>query len=186
MKKLDVSTRKIKLYFLVGMIVWVLSWSLSFAQVPFEYNIVPEIKNNSVVDKLVTTSLVFNLYEEQGDIFYNNSKVQVKDNSFMIDISKMSGQTSFTFNNGNGEERTFSYNISDNKGKLVDYVLVSGKDLNTYVTTSNGIQVIYTDKEKNAVSKLSKYLKELPESVLSNVKQIKMIPYSHVFHIDVF
>jgi hypothetical protein len=163
--------------------VCVLSCSLSFAQVPFEYNIIPEIKNNSVIDRTATKLLKFKLYEAQEDIYYNDMKVSIEDNSFIVDISKLVGNVSIQFRNSEGKIKTFNYNISDNKGRLEGYELVAGKTLNTYVTTINNITVIYTDKEVNAMSKLQKYILELPSQMLENINLIKMIPYSNTSNI---
>ncbi len=172
----------LKIILVLG-IVWALSCSLSFAQVPFEFNIVPEIKNNSVVDKTTTKELTFKLYEMQDDIYYNNQKVEVKDNSFKVDISKHTGKTTISFTNSENKVKSFTYTISNYNGKLDGYELVAWKKLNTYVTTANGITIIYTDKEKNAMSKLKNYISTLPEQMTENINLIKMIPYSNTSNI---
>ena len=172
----------LKILLVLG-IVWALSCSLSFAQVPFEYNIVPEIKNNSVIDKASTKGLTFKLYELQDGIYYNNQKVTINDNLFTVDISNLTGKVTISFRNSENKVKSFNYNISDDKGKLEDYELVAGKKLNTYVTTVNGITIIYTDKETSALAKLKNYISELPTQMLENVNLIKMIPYSNTANI---
>ena len=90
--------------------------------IPFSYNLLPEVKNYSAIDKQVTKALRFQLYENVEDIYYNNQKMDVIDDAFEIDISAFSGKTTFTFQNAQGHTAQFTYYISDDAGRLEGFV----------------------------------------------------------------
>lgn len=169
--------------FVITLSLALLCHCVAFAYTPFEYNIIPQIKNNSIIDTKVTNSLKFNIYEDQGEIFYKGNLISVNDKSFNIDISKLSGKTDIVFKDSFGNESKFTFYFSNKNGKVDNYVLVDGKDLNVFVTTYKNIQIVYTDKEKSALNKLKNYINNMPVKVISNLSQIKMIPYSNTKNI---
>jgi hypothetical protein len=157
--------------------------SFAFAHTPIEYNINPETKENSVIDTKAQKKLSFTVIDTSSPIFYNEKKVNIKNNSFSVDVSKLSGKTEVTFTDEFQNSVSFNYNFSAKGGRLLDYELVEGRDLNTYITTVKGIKIIYTDREKSALSKLKSYMNKVPKNMLINLKEIKMIPYSNTVNI---
>ncbi len=150
---------------------------------PFEYNIIPKVKNLSTIDSKVTKSLSFELFEHQDDIYWEDKKVSVVNDSFTINTSNIVGKKEIVFKNSLGEKSTFTYFFSDKKGKLNDYELVAGKSLNTFVTTYKNIKIVYTDKESKALAKLKANIDKMPQKMLANLYSIKMIPYSNTSNI---
>ena len=175
--------QKIKLVFSFVVCILIFSCSLAFASAPLEYNLVPKEKNNSIIDTKAQKKLSFSIIESTDDVLYNGKKVKIKDNTFSIDVSKLSGIQEITFTNSNSDSVSFKYNFCDKNGKLSNYELVAGKELNVYIKTIKNIKVIYTDKEKAVVSKLKTYMNKLPDKVLANLDEIKLIPYSNTQNI---
>ena len=112
---------------------------LASSSVPFEYNIIPLETNNSIIDTKNQKKLGFKLYEPIDQLFYNGELVEIEDNNFLIDVSKLSGETTVTFKDSSNQSVSFSYYFSDKKGKVNDYELVEGKNLTTYVTSFKNI-----------------------------------------------
>lgn len=169
--------------FLFVCLLTLFEMSFAFANTPLEYNILPSLKENSIVDTKAQKKLMFSVIDDQQTIFYNNKKVAIQNNSFSVDISKLTGKADVILSTSDGDSISFSYIFSNKNGLLTDYELVPGKDLKTYVTTVKGIKIIYSDKEKSTVSKLKSYLNKVPKNVISNLKEIKMIPYSNTSNI---
>lgn len=156
---------------------------LASSKIPFEYNIIPNEPNNSIIDTKAQKELTFNLYEPIEKIYYNENLIEIKKDSFSIDVSKLSGENTLTFKDANNQTVSFSYYFSNKKGKVEDYELVEGKNLTTYVTTYKNIKIIYSSKEKNVAKKLTSYIKKLPTTILKNVETIILIPYENVSNI---
>lgn len=152
-------------------------------KVPFEYNILTTIPNNSPIDTKVENKIRFSLFEEMDDIYYNGKLLSIENESFEVDITGLSGETTFIFTNSNKKVAMFKYYLSDESGFLNGYKLLDDKDLNVYITTFKGIKIIYTDKEKDSVKKLTSYIDVLPDNVLDNINIIKMIPYDNTSNI---
>ena len=158
--------------------------SLAYAlETPFEYNIIPQTKNNSVIDTNYNKFLTFNLFEYQNDIYYNGTLVDISNNSFTINVSTLLGKQDIVFKNSKNETSKFTYYFSNKHGKLLNYELVAGKNLNVFVKTYNDIQIIYTDKERNTLKTLEKYIDAMPDKMKCDLKSIKMIPYSNTSNI---
>ena len=170
-----------KLYMLIciSILFFLFSYSIVFAttSIPFAYNILPTDSNLSIIDTKAQKKLTFKLYESGDKIFYNNTELKVENNSFQIDVSKLTGKKTLTIKNDANEESSFTYYFSDKNGKVSGYELVKDKKLTTYVTTYKNVKIIYTSKEAAASKRLVSYLKKLPDNLLENVKTITMIPY---------
>ena len=151
----------------------------AFAKISIENNVNSEIKDFSAIDTKVQKKLYFSVEDDSEMIFYNQKKVNIKNNSFSINVSKLSGKQEIVLSDINGNTTSFCYYFSSKDGKLEDYELVTGKKLNVFITTFNGIKIIYTDKEKITINILKSYLKKVPKNTLINLKEIKMIPYSN-------
>ena len=130
----------------------VLASSSETKKIPFSYNVIPTIKRESAIDNNSQKELYFNLYEHTDKIYYNNSLVEIHDDTFHIDISQLSGKTKLVFKNENGDEAIFTYFFANENGLLKDYELVANTNLYVYITTSKGITIIYSDKEKSFFS----------------------------------
>ena len=157
--------------------------SFAFANTPIEYNLVPLQKSNSVIDTSVQKELLFRLNDDTSPVYFNGFKLIPVDKIVKVDISNISGYKSLSFYDDNNNSVSFNYYFSSVDGKLEDYVLVQGKELNVYVTTFKNIKIIYSDKDKNKVKNLENYILKLPENVLVNLNEIKMIPYSNTANI---
>lgn len=162
-------------------IMFVLHSSISFAgeNVPFFYNVLPVEVNNSIIDTNAQQTIKFELYESENEIYYNNSKVEIVDDSFEINVAGLSGKTTFTFYNDKNEQVTFTYFLSDEKGFVNDYDFSGMRNIKTYVKTIENIKVIYTNKDAKVMSILEKYLKNIPANVRSNVEEIVLSPYKN-------
>ncbi len=168
-----------KMIFSFLVLCLIISYSSAHAQLELKFNIIPKDKSESVIDTNSQKELVFNLFEEQGNVYYEGKKLDIKDKSFKIDCSRLQGYKTIIFTNDDNEIATFKYHFSDSNGKLDnEYVLVNGKELESYVTTYNNIKIIYSSKEIEALKSLKENISKLPEKVISNVKTIKMVPYS--------
>lgn len=167
----------------VQMLICVCLASELTERVPFEYNILPVTKENSVIDSKVTSKLGFNLFENMGTFYYLGKPVTVKDNYFEIDITDLSGECILHFYNGRGEFRNVRYYITNKDGKLFNYELIKGYFFDINVETYRGIQIIYTNREKTIIDTMKKYLSELPDNLIQNVATIKMIPLENTKNI---
>ena len=152
-------------------------------EVPFAYNILPVLKENSVIDGNVTSTLGFHLFEESSDIYYLGELIPVTDQYFEIDISELSGKTILQFSNSMGETKEFPYYISNEEGKIENYELIKGYFFDVYVETYRNMKIIYTDREKAIIPNMKEYLAILPENYIQNVDTIKLIPFENTKNI---
>ncbi len=174
-----VMNKHIIVLFILVVCLTCFTMSFAFAKTQIEYNIISSTKENSVIDTKITKKLYFSVIDDTEKILYNQKNVNIKNHMFYIDVSKLSGKQNIIFSNNDGHEISFKYLFSDKRGKLENYELVLGKNLNVYVTTIKDIKIIYTDKEKNTINILKSYINTAPKNLLVNVKEIKMIPYSN-------
>ena len=172
-----------KIYLLISILIllclFLMQVVLASSSVPFEYNILPEDTNQSIIDTKKQKKLTFKLYDSVDTIYYNDKEVKIQNNSFQIDCSKFSGKTTVTFKNKDNQSTSFTYYFSDKKGKVDDYELVEGKSLSTYISTYKNVKIIYTTQEKTAAKRMISYLKKVPQNILQNVDIITMIPYEN-------
>lgn len=172
--------KNIKRLLMLNLIILIISSSFVFASIDIEYNIIPEMKINSVIDTVNKKVLTFSLLQDTDEqYFYDGKPLSIEGNKFTLDISNLSGPQKLEFSNQDGDTSSFNYFFSDNKGKLDRYELVKGKNLDVFVTTHKGIQIIYTSKEATAMKKLKTYIDNVPNNMLVNLKSIKMIPFSN-------
>lgn len=172
-------TKLIHVFFLTFIFVCLFSTQtlLASTSIPFEYNVIPIERNNSIIDTKSQKELQFKLYEPTKELYYNNKLIPIVDNLFSINISKLSGENTLTFINEENHEVSFTYFFSDKKGKVKDYELIKDKKLTTYVTTYKNIKIIYTNKENSAPKKVISYLKKLPANLLESIDTITLIPF---------
>lgn len=149
--------------------------------VPFSYNVLPEIKNEYAIDSNHADHIEFTLFENENAIYVNDDLLEVEDNRFSISIDGLTGKQSFILSNDKGEEVTYTYFISDEKGYLDGFALeeLSNKNYKTYVKTIKGITLIYTSKDLKTVEKVEKIINELPNELLVNVEELKFLPTTH-------
>ena len=148
--------------------------------VPFSYNVMPDIQNGYVIDSNHTNQIGFSLFENENAIYLNGNLLEVEDDRFSISIDGLSGKQSFTLSNEDGEEITYTYFISDDKGFLEGYNFDElKKNYKTYIKTVKGITLIYTSKDSKTINKVEKIINELPEELLINVEEMKFIPAKH-------
>ena len=170
-----------KILMITSIICITLLTSISHAgeNVPFSYNILPEIPNGYIVDSNSTNQVNFSLFENEECIYLNGTLLEVEDDRFSISIEGLKGKQSFTLSNGS-EEITYTYYISDNKGYLEGYNMDGlTQQHNTYVKTIKNIPVIYTSKDSKSVKKIEDIIKALPEELLVNLEEIKLVPAKH-------
>ena len=156
--------------------------TVSFSpSISFEYNLLSTVAEGTTIDTNAQTKLRFNIYEYIDEVYCNGRLVDIdySTNSFEIDLTGMHGKTTFTFRDANNTKIQFTYYLSNKKGLLEGYELVKGKKIKAYITTYNGIRIIYTNPEKGSLGDLIKYIDDLPENLLENVDTIKMIPYEN-------
>lgn len=170
-----------KILMIASVICITLFASFSFAgeKVPFDYNLLPETPNGYIIDSSHTSEINFSLFEDEERIFLNDTLIEVEDNKFSISIKDLKGKQTFTLSNGD-EEVTYTYYISDGKGYLDGYNIDGlSKTYKTYVKTIKNIPVIYTSKDEKVVKKVEQIINDLPEKVLVNLDEIKLIPAEH-------
>lgn len=162
-------------------LMFVLHSSISFAgeNVPFFYNVLPVEANNSIIDTSVQQTIKFELYENENEIYYNDSKLEIVNDSFEVNIAGLAGKTTFTFYNDKNEQVTFTYFLSDEKDFVNGYDFSGMKNIKTFVKTIENIKVIYTNKDAKVMSLVEKYLKSIPSNVRSNVEEIVLVPYKN-------
>lgn len=151
---------------------------VSFAtdSISLKYNIIPESKSNSIIDSNFQNKLSFRVYSTQGPIYLNNNEVNIIDKKFQINIDGLSGKQEIKFTNAQNEEAIFTYYISDKNGLVKDYLL---ENLQTYITTIDGIKIIYTDKDSKKISYVLDIVKKSPHKLKNNLKEIILLPIAH-------
>ncbi len=178
-----INGQKMKLSVFFAFMITFIVVSFAFANTPIEYNIVPEVKENSIIDTKAQKKLNFSVVDKSESIFYDDKKVSVSNNTISVDVSRLAGIKEITFYDEAGNNVSFNYYFSNKSGKVEGYELVPGKVTNTYISTVKGIKIIYTDKEKSAFNKLKSNINKMPKNMLVNLKEIKMIPFSNTSNI---
>lgn len=157
--------------------------SLTFAgnTIALNYNIIPDVKNGYVVDSAHTNQISFSLFETENDIYYNNKLVNIENDRFNISIEGLTGKQEFIISNDLGDSVNYTYYISDINGYLEGYKFdeLKNKNLKTYIKTIKGVSIIYTEKEKKSVNEIEKIILSLPEKMLINLKEIRLVPAKH-------
>ena len=143
--------------------------------------IVSKIKKPFIVDTNFQKKIKFYILDKnKKDIFYEGKLVDIRDQEFEIDISKLQGFKTIIFKDLTGDTLEFTYWFTDKQGRLRDYPLVDGQPpMLTYVKTLKNSLILYSSKEKTAFTQLSKYFNKLPDNFTINLKMIKMIPYGN-------
>lgn len=167
----------------IAIINLILFSSFSFAaeKIALNYNIMPEIPNGYVVDANHINQIGFSLFEKENELFCNETPLIIENNKFKISIDNLSGECKFIINNLSGESVQYTYYISDDDGYLNGYQLeeLSNVKHKVYITTVKNVSIVYTSKEGKAVKEIKKIISSLPENLLANLKEIKLIPAKH-------
>ena len=157
--------------------------SISYANnnIALNYNLTSNIQNGYVVDSNYTDELDFSLFEAEESIYCNGQPLTIEDNKFSISIEGLSGKQDFVFTNPSGETTTYTYYISDDNGYLENYKFEELKKSNTktYIKTIKGVTVIYTSKDAKSIKTLEEIISSLPDKLLVNLKEIRLIPAKH-------
>lgn len=157
--------------------------SISYANnnIALNYNLTSNIQNGYVVDSNYTDELDFSLFEAEESIYCNGQPLTIEDNKFSISIEGLSGKQDFVFINPSGETTTYTYYISDDNGYLENYKFEELKKSNTktYIKTIKGVTVIYTSKDAKSIKTLEEIISSLPDKLLVNLKEIRLIPAKH-------
>ena len=169
--------------FVIQMLICVCLASELTEMVPFEYNLLPVVKEHSIIDSKVTSSLGFDLFEMQGNVYYLGRPLWINNQHFDIDITGLSGETTLHFENEFGESCDIHYFITNEEGKISHYELIKGYYFDVIVETYRGIQIIYTEREQKIIDTIKSYLSELPENLIQNVAIIKMVPFENTKNI---
>lgn len=161
----------------------ILLTSISYANnnIALNYNVASNIQNGYVVDSTCTNRINFSLFEAEESIFCNNEPVIIEDNNFSISIEGLSGKQEFILTNDLGETTTYTYYISDDNGYLENYKFeeLKTKNTKTYIKTIKGVTVIYTSKDTKSINTLEEIISSLPDELLANLKEIRLIPAKH-------
>lgn len=172
-----------KVYILIMIVYLILISNFTFAadKIALNYNIIPDIPNGYVVDSLHTNQITFSLFETESELYYNDTLLNVENNKFSIPLNNLSGETKFIIKNSNGETVEYKYFISDKDGYLKGYAFEEMKNSKNkiYIKTVKNVSIIYTEKEKNSVKEIEKIINSLPNKLLTNLKEIKLIPAKH-------
>lgn len=154
--------------------------SLASEKIALNYNIIPDIANGYVVDSNHTNQISFSLFENEAALYCNDILLEIKDNQFSIPLTNLSGEVNFNFSNSSGESTIYTYYVSDKNGLLENYSFDELKNNNKiYIKTVKNIPIIYTNKEQKAANEIQKIITSLPEQLLKNIKEIKLIPAKH-------
>ena len=147
--------------------------------------IVSKIKAPFIVDTNVQKKITFYVLDEnKKDIFYDGRLVSIKNGEFEINISELKGFKPIVFNDLTGDTLEFVFWFTDKKGRLENYPLVEGQAaMLTYVKTLRNSLILYSAKERTAFNQLERYFEKLPKNFTSNLKIIKMIPFSNTKNI---
>jgi len=158
-----------------------LTTGISFAddRLALMYNILPDDSKNSVIDKKVQKKLSFNLYQNQGKVYYNNQELVIIDNKFEIDITNLTGKQTFTFTNDYNESTSITYYISDLTGFVKDYSIEGINNVKYYTTTVNNTKIIYTNKDAAKINTVTSLIKSMPEKTKANLDEITLLPINH-------
>lgn len=157
--------------------------SVSFAgnTVPLNYNIIPENLNGSIIDTKAQNQINFSLFEKEDALYCNGIALDISNNSFSINTEGLAGKKEFAITNSLNEVSNYTYYFSDVNGFVQDYMLdeLSELNLDIYVTTVRNVKVVYTNLEKDSIEDIKNIILSLPEKMLVNTKEIKLIPANH-------
>lgn len=178
--------RKNNFYLVTSILVLLIMLSLSskvFAgnTIPLNYNILPDVANGYVIDSSTHQEINFTLFENEDMLYYNDEPLTIINNSFSINTEGLTGKQTFTITNTLGEISTYTYYFSDKNGFVKDYTLdeLNKPNIKVYIKTIKGISVIYTEKERKLIDSIEEIILLLPEFMLDNTKEIKLIPAKH-------
>ena len=172
-----------KIFTIFTFINLILLLNITFAseKIALNYNIIPDIPNGYVVDSNHTNQISFTLFEEEKELYCNDTILEISNNKFSICLENLSGEVNFDFKNSNGESVSYTYYVSAKDGELKNYSFneMPNSKNKIFIKTIKDIPVIYTNKEVKAVKEIEKILLALPEQLLKNISEIKLIPASH-------
>lgn len=178
--------RKTNFYLVTSILVLLIMMSLSskvFAgnTIPLNYNILPDVANGYVIDSSEHQEINFTLFENEDMLYYNNEPLVITNNSFSISTKGLTGKQTFTITNSLGEISTYTYYFSDENGFIEEYTLdeFNRTSIKVYIKTVKGITIIYTEKERKLIDSIEEIISLLPEFMLANTKEIKLIPAKH-------
>lgn len=172
-----------KIFTIFTFINLILFLNITFAseKIALNYNIIPDIPNGYVVDSNHTKQINFSLFENENELYYNNQILKIENNIFSIPLDSLSGETNFVISNSSGETVSYTYYISDKDGYLKNYKFdeIQNSKNKIFIKTIKNIPIIYTTKEEKVVKEIEKILLSLPDNLLNNINEIRMIPAKH-------
>lgn len=172
-----------KLYASILTVCLILISNFTFAtgKIALNYNLIPDIPNGYAIDSVHTNKITFSLFENENNLYCNGEPLKIENNKFSIPLNNLSGETKFIIENSNGESVEYKYYISNKDGYLKEYSLEELHNLNhkIFIKTVKGISLIYTKKEEKAAKEIEKIILDLPDKLLTNLKEIKLIPAKH-------
>ncbi len=162
-------------------LIFLSSFCIAGNEVPLTYNILPDIANNYVIDSTTTKTISFSLFENETDLYCDNMPLEIVDNKFSISIDNLNGLNEFVFTNSLGETCKYNYYISDENGYLEGYTLneLGAMPHEVYIKTICNVPIIYTSEELKILDDVEEIILSLPESMLENLDEIKLIPAKH-------
>lgn len=153
--------------------------NFAYAENMINSPIINEFKNMSIIDSNSTRYIHFEFSNDIKPIYCNKKVTRLHSNRYAVKVTNMHGTQNIIIRDSLENELQYTYYFSEKNGKINGYELVNGKELNVFVTTFKGIQIIYTDNQSKEVEKLKEYIVLLPSNMIVNLKQILMIPYSN-------
>ena len=173
--------KKIITSIILASIISASGYVLAADKIALNYNIIPDIANGYVIDSSHTNHITFSLFENENELYYNNQILKIENNKFSIPLAGLSGKSKFTITNSSGESVEYTYYISDKNGYLAGYTFDEMKDSKNkvFIKTVKNISIIYTNVEEKSVKEIEKIILSLPDKLLSNLSEIKLIPAKH-------
>ena len=174
--------KKILLLFLMLFLIFIPSITFAGNNIALEYNILPDIKDGYIIDSTYISKIGFALFENEDSIYCNNEPVLISNNRFEVSVVGLAGRQQFVITNSLGESVNYTYYISNKSGYVKDFVfeeLCNFKDVKTYIKTINGVPIIYTNKDKKSVEKIERIITSMPQEMLVNLKEIRLVPIAH-------
>jgi len=112
-------------------------------------------------------------------VFYNGSKIDIKDKYFSIDISGFEGTANFEFTNDNNETVAFTYYIYRKEG-LIEHRISELVAYPIFIDTVGEIEIIYTAEDFENKELIKGLLRELSDQFKIGTERIILIPYRHL------
>ena len=168
--------KKIKI--IIFLFLLLITENANAEELELKYNLRPMTDNYSVIDGSVQNELDFFLYEDEV-IYFNGSKVDIKDKYFSIDISSSEGTVNFEFTNDNNEKVTFAYYIYRGNG-LIEHRVSDLLAYPIFTDTIGEIQIIYTAEDIENKVLIMELMSRLPEQFKIGTERIILIPYRHL------